>query len=270
MGHAQAKVAPTDKQIAEMVAFEVGIFNAQHKLDKAGILSANGGKGGAINLSDHRNDAPAFPAPPDFAFIGFNEFNGWANAPGDGSSKKMRDSVARGQALFNGNLINSKGEKRGGFTVNGVAGFNNVVGPNAAATCSTCHNFTNAGSDILPAAQRDIGVGGQGSEKTGAQKPFTHLPVFQVSNCQKGDFLWDPEATSTKTNDLGKAMLTGDCKDLGSSTVPQLRALSSREPYFRDGSAKTLKDVVNFYNVRFKIGLTKEEQDDLTNFLSAL
>ena len=126
------------------------------------------------------------------------------------------------------------------------------------------------GADILPAAQRDIGVGGQGSEKTGGPKPATDLPIFLVSNCQPGDLLWDPAATSTKTDDLGKAMLTGDCKDLGSSTVPQLRAMSSREPYFRDGSAKTLKDVVKFYNQRFKIGLTAEEQEDLTNFLSAL
>jgi cytochrome c peroxidase len=64
--------------------------------------------------------------------------------------------------------------------------------------------------------------------------------------------------------------VTGKCADIGRFTVPQLRALAAREPYFHDGSAKSLAEVVTFYNRRFGIGLTSEEQRDLVNFLAAL
>jgi cytochrome c peroxidase len=52
--------------------------------------------------------------------------------------------------------------------------------------------------------------------------------------------------------------------------VPQLRALAAREPYFHDGSARTLAAVVSFYDQRFSIGLTATEQQDLVNFLATL
>ena len=47
-------------------------------------------------------------------------------------------------------------------------------------------------------------------------------------------------------------------------------ALAAHEPYFRDGSAKTLTDVVNFYNARFQIGLSAQDKKDLVAFLGAL
>jgi len=43
-----------------------------------------------------------------------------------------------------------------------------------------------------------------------------------------------------------------------------------RGPYFHNGSAATLLDVVNFYEKRFEIGLTEQEKADLVAFLSAL
>lgn len=39
---------------------------------------------------------------------------------------------------------------------------------------------------------------------------------------------------------------------------------------FHDGSAADLHEVVEFYNTRFNIGLTKSEKDDLIAFLAAL
>ena len=72
------------------------------------------------------------------------------------------------------------------------------------------------------------------------------------------------------TNDPGMALLTGKCADIGKFTLPQLRALAAREPYFHDGTAQTLKDVVAFYDKRFAIGLSARDQQDLINFLAAL
>ena len=70
--------------------------------------------------------------------------------------------------------------------------------------------------------------------------------------------------------DPGKGLITGKCADLGQQTVPQLRALAARAPYFHDGSAQDLGAVVDFYNQRFNINFTVQEKTDLVNFLSAL
>ena len=54
--------------------------------------------------------------------------------------------------------------------------------------------------------------------------------------------------------------------------MPQrvLRGLAARAPYFHNGSAPTLFYVVNFYNERFKIGLTSQQESDLVAFLNSL
>ena len=51
---------------------------------------------------------------------------------------------------------------------------------------------------------------------------------------------------------------------------PILRGLAARAPYFHNGSAATLSDVVEFYETRFQIGLTPREKADLIAFLRAL
>jgi cytochrome c peroxidase len=43
-----------------------------------------------------------------------------------------------------------------------------------------------------------------------------------------------------------------------------------RAPYFHNGSAETLADVVRFYDARFNIHLTAEEQTELIAFLRSL
>jgi cytochrome c peroxidase len=75
---------------------------------------------------------------------------------------------------------------------------------------------------------------------------------------------------SITTTDPGRAMITGRCEDIGKFKGPVLRALASRAPYFHNGSARTLNDVVEFYDSRFKISLTRLERAALVAFLSAL
>lgn len=45
----------------------------------------------------------------------------------------------------------------------------------------------------------------------------------------------------------------------GKQKGPTLRALSSRAPYFHNGAADTLREVIDFYNRRFAIGFTAQE-----------
>jgi cytochrome c peroxidase len=46
--------------------------------------------------------------------------------------------------------------------------------------------------------------------------------------------------------------------------------LAARAPYFHNGSARTLADVVTFYDQRFNIGFTEQEKKDLAAFLASL
>ena len=70
--------------------------------------------------------------------------------------------------------------------------------------------------------------------------------------------------------DLGRAMISGRCADVGKVKGPILRGLAARAPYFHNGSAASLNDVVNFYDQRFNIHLTDQEKADLVNFLRTL
>ena len=75
---------------------------------------------------------------------------------------------------------------------------------------------------------------------------------------------------TTQTTDPGRALVTGRWQDIGRLKGPTLRALAARAPYFHNGSARNLHDVVRFYDERFGIGFNDEEKDDLVAFLKAL
>jgi hypothetical protein len=52
-------------------------------------------------------------------------------------------------------------------------------------------------------------------------------------------------------------------------TTP-LRALWQHPPYFHDGSAPTLDDVINHYDTQFRLGLTAKQKADLVEYLKSL
>jgi cytochrome c peroxidase len=52
-------------------------------------------------------------------------------------------------------------------------------------------------------------------------------------------------------------------------TTP-LRGLWQHPPYFHDGSAKTLKDVVEHYVKALNLQLTGKQKDDLEEYLKSL
>jgi cytochrome c peroxidase len=94
------------------------------------------------------------------------------------------------------------------------------------------------------------------------------LPIFRLT-CQ-GSASTVYNGGVVETNDPGLALITGKCADIGRTTVSSLRGLAARAPYFHDGSARTLRDVVNFYNARFNIGLSDADVEDMVHFLNAL
>ena len=52
--------------------------------------------------------------------------------------------------------------------------------------------------------------------------------------------------------------------------LQQFRGLAARAPYFSNGSARTLRELVDFYDRRFNIQYSDAEKQDLVNFLGTL
>src|SRR3989442_14474937 len=73
-----------------------------------------------------------------------------------------------------------------------------------------------------------------------------------------------------RTTDPGWGLVTGRCMDVGKFKVPTLRGLAGRAPYFHNGGAATLDDVVDSYDRRLQIGLSPAERSDLVAFLRGL
>jgi cytochrome c peroxidase len=90
-----------------------------------------------------------------------------------------------------------------------------------------------------------------------------YLPVITI--CEKPAL-----ASCVDTTDPGRALVTGKFVDVGKFKSPILRGLAARAPYFHNGSAQSLMDVVNFYDTRFSIGFTAQEKSDLVAFLNSL
>jgi cytochrome c peroxidase len=264
LGHAQATTPPTAAQVTQGVAFETGLFTAQSYSNAAGSLSAWGAMGGPINLSITGKDFVPTPVIP----LAFHMFNAWILP----ILTPAQQSINRGQLIFNTRL----------FTINGVSGFNDAGGL-STASCSTCHNTLNVGSDVLPGG-RHLGIGDNSSaDKSGNQPTTTVLPptsdqpLFSFL-CPPGSmrFFSNPVNVNGvnydefQTTDPGMGLITGKCNDLGKFKVPRLNGLAARAPYFHNGSAASLTEVVEFYNRRFSIALSAQQKQDLVNFLSSL
>jgi hypothetical protein len=262
LGHAQADTPPSPAQVAQIVAFESGIFSAQEFDEDAKLLHDEGAMGGPVALSLQLSqfyvgvNDPFGQNPNGLPFSSsiFDLYKPWLGLPGRGGVVQDRESVARGEEVFNNTAIN----------ITGVAGINDALNqPNFSGFCGTCHDTPNVGDHSIK-APLNIGVADAGSNAPPALD-ISGLPVFTLQ-CTSG-----PLAGQIFTvTDPGRAMISGNCADIGKVKGPILRGLAARAPYFHNGSAATLTDVVNFYDQRFKIGFTNRQKQDLVNFLNTL
>lgn len=166
----------------------------------------------------------------------FDLYLPWQGLLDTNDATQARRSVARGEDLFNAD----------------------------ANHCSGCHDTHNVGDNSGPAFFINLTIANAGANPPPAVD-ISGLPVFTV-NCTLG-----PNAGQTfVVTDLGRALITGSCDDIGSFKVPTLRGLAARAPYFHNGSAATLANVVNFYNAHFNLNFTDQQKEDLVNFLKTL
>ena len=253
-GHAQGRRSLSPEQQQQIVAFEMALSTAQDVDSVAGSLEANAASGGPKALVDQPfyigiNDPLGLnPFKTPFNPVVFTLYNdAWAQAA-SGTAGARRASILRGQTLFNSRTIN----------ITGVDGLNDATGLSVIkGTCGTCHDAPNAGNHSV-SAPLNIGV----SDLDGPLD-VKYLPVITLRHKKhKSDVI--------TTTDPGRALITGKWTDIGKLKGPVLRGLAARAPYFHNGSAAALKEVLEFYNVRFAMGLTDSEKADLVAFLSAL
>lgn len=220
-------------------------------------------------------------APP------FDMFGSWANLPNNpGHADQL--SVARGEQIFNGQV--GKANCRFCHTVPNL-------GNNASAT-----TFKSDGTDSPAVMMQVLALATTPAEVQMVQEMIdriNQLPLYCLRPTS------DPvppmpdacnHPTDVLTTDPGRALVSGHIADAnqpatapGSNGIaggsffkpPILRDLAVRAPFFHAGAAAdsppsapmhftAMQHLVNFYNLRFGLGLTSAQQTDLVNFLNAL
>jgi len=281
-GHAQAAQPPSAGDLSDIVTFELGLFTAQLRDARAGELDARQAQGGPLMLAREEyypgiNDSlGADPSGDAFNAAAMTLFAPWANAqaryPRAEEERKAaaRRAIAAGEELFNTFPIR----------INNVRGLNDNAALGAPDSfighCTSCHDSPNVGNHSLP-LPLDIGTAHAvlPSMETDpaiaaalAQLSMPDLPVYLVSGCPSPFAAAEPE--SFYTSDPGKALITGQCGDFNRIKGPILRGIAARAPYFHNGAAANLRELVNFYDQRFGMQLTETQKSDLIAFLNSL
>jgi hypothetical protein len=274
LGHAQAARTPATPLINQIVSFEGcnyamdpndcniitpgnGVFTAQSADTNAGDLSDGGATGDPVNLYQNMNNfilGTNDPFGQSFNPAVFKTYDAWSKLTGVDPQTQARLALYRGEQVFNTVT----------FQITGVPGLNDVQGKDSiTGTCSTCHNNPNVGNHSSNMTV-DIGVTGASPPKNTID--VSGLPVFSVQ-CNDPKFNGDQPVIVT---DLGVAMVTGQCADIGKTKVPIIRGIAGRSPYFHNGGAPEITNLIEFYNQRFNIGLTDQQKADLAVFLESL
>ncbi len=269
-GHAQAAQGLTAAEQRAIVDFEKSLFTAQLNSTNAGSLNAAGASGGpnALTVNNFYFGINDLAAGDYLTGAPFNRnvmamFGAWRGLdnrplppppvpgrpapppPTISPTDIARASIARGEGIFNNKP----------FNISNVSGFGDELRrPLQRGSCASCHSTPNVGTNSVPH------LFNTGTSAVNVRTP--DLPLYTLKNIATGEVV--------EISDPGAALQTGKWKDIGRVKVPSLRAMAARSPYFHNGSAKELGDVVRFYDKRFAIGFTTQEIADLTAFLSAL
>jgi len=294
-GHAQRATPIDDATRSAIADFQLKLFSAQRSSNLVGSLSVRGcdtsqsedepgpcvsATGNARNLvkvltTGVGEDFPKF-------FIGINEilpiqsdgkpaathnnvsmimFEGW-------ESETLGAAPTVNGVLQDATLTKNRGEIGDGenifytkpMTITGVKGLNDISGGRSTiiGTCTTCHNTPNVGNHSRSRFMN-----------TSTSSPFlgdnplagnlTDFPKYTLRNKTTG--------AQITTTDPGKGLRTGRWNDINKFKVPNLRGLGNRPPFFHNGAAKSLTDIVNFYNQKFKMNMTSEEIRKVVVFL---
>ena len=169
--------------------------------------------------------------PPVFGR--FDLYDAWLNLPPGSCTTRSADRK-RAQIARGQQLFNA--ENRGG------------------RSCRGCHSAANNGSSAS-GALFDIRTSRPEFRKAG-------MPLYTLEHKVTHE--------RRETTDPGRALRTGRWEDLDRFKTPSLRGLVARAPYFHNGIAATLEDVVIHYEVALDFEFTPQQRADLVAFMEAL
>lgn len=146
---------------------------------------------------------------------------------------------------------------------------------NGRGRCMTCHGVNQTQPLFIDNKFHNIGVAAH-------KQDFADLAKKGLGAAQKGDRdEIDRLALETDLSELGRFLVTVNAADIGAFKTSGLRNLLVTQPYFHDGSADTLWDVIDHYNKGGvqnpfldggiqRLDLSEGEIDDLVAFLGSL
>lgn len=264
--HLQVTTPLSATQLERIEAFELQLSAAQSFSAQAGRLDEPGGPSGL---------GPRAMAQGSDGVLGNNTSRfvipmeeKWARLPdGDTPEEQARNaaraSVQRGHDVF---FFRT-------FWISDAMHINTVgLGNPIKRTCATCHGMHMTGMDTAN-GWMDVGTTNHPWALEPPESPWAQerpeLPLFRIT-CRQ-DLPPHPFLGRTiYTQDPGRALISGRCEDVGTIVIQQLRGLAARAPYFSNGSAATLRELVDFYDRRFNIRYTEQEKTDLVKFLDVL
>jgi len=264
--HLQLKGRLEGARLKGIVDFEKQLFAAQTRHVGAGdLMEENGPAGlGVLNLAKGRegvlgNNTTSFVIPMGDSWKKLPEAQDAATQ----ARNRMRESIARGHDVF---MFRT-------FWIKDAMHLNTVgLGNPTKRTCATCHGMHMMGMDVAN-GWMDIGTTNLPWAREEPLNPWNdrkpELPLFRIT-CKPGVPPHPFLGRVFYTQDPGRALISGKCNEVGTIVMQQLRGLAARAPYFSNGSAASLREMVDFYDRRFNIGYTDREREDLINFLSAL
>ncbi|WP_427963491.1 hypothetical protein [Altererythrobacter sp.] len=253
----------TPEQMARIEAFERQIYAAQVDMGPGGsLIEPDGPPGlGPYNLRDG-----------DAGVLG-NNITRWVIPMGDAwqepkptetaEVRAMRESILRGQKIFHFRT----------FWIRDSMHLNTVgLGNPTKRTCSTCHGMHMTGLDTVN-GWMDIGTTNLPWAKEAPRNPWQTedelMPLFKIT-CSRSAHPHPYLGRVFYTQDPGRALISGKCNDVGTIVMQQFRGLAARAPYFSNGSAQNMRELIDFYDRRYNIQFSEQEKTDLGNFLDAL
>jgi hypothetical protein len=264
--HLQVSRALSADQIARIVAFERQVYTAQVTSAGAGSLVEPGGPpafgprnlaAGEAGVLGNNTTRYVFPMA--------GQWTGLPRTTDDAENARnaARESIARGHDVF---MFRT-------FWIRDSMHLNTVgLGNPAKRTCATCHGMHMTGMDTAN-GWMDIGTTNLPWASEVPLNPWTEakaqMPLFRIT-CKATVTPHPFLGRVIYTQDPGRALISGQCNDVGTIVMQQFRGLSARAPYFSNGSAATLRELVDFYDRRYSIGFSERERQDLVNFLGAL
>ena len=264
--HLQITGRLTAAQLAGIVQFEQQVFVAQVSSTAAGSL---------VEADGPPAFGPRQLAAGDAGVLGNNTTRyvfpmggKWNRLPRTASEAEnarnaARESIARGHDVF---MFRT-------FWIRDSMHLNTVgLGNPTKRTCATCHGMHMTGLDTVN-GWMDIGTTNLPWASEVPLNPWNEakpqMPLFRVT-CNPDVKPHPYLGRVIYTQDPGRALISGRCNDVGTIVMQQFRGLAARAPYFSNGSAATLRELVDFYDRRYNIGYSEQEKQDLVNFLGAL